>query len=168
MADRSQEPKYCPRSDIALTRGALPVFAECFGGSVLSLTSTFRTAWWVGLAAIVVLSLVPGSERPQNALGLPGQYEHLLAYMLTAGAFGLAYRKTTIRVALLALLVICAALLETAQIWIPGRTARLIDFGTSSTGAGLGLLVAAVLDHLVSPSLDGEPMDRERKPEPRG
>ncbi len=122
---------------------------------MLSLTSTFRTAWWVGLAAIVVLSLVPGSKRPQYALGLPGQCEHLLAYMLTAGALGLGYRKTTIRAALLALLVVCAALLETAQIWVPGRTARLIDFGTSSIGAGLGLLVAAVIDHLVSPSLDG-------------
>jgi hypothetical protein len=67
---------------------------------------------------IVVLSLAPGSERPQSALGLPGQYEHLLAYMLTAGALGLPYRKATSRAALLTLLVICAALLETAQILV--------------------------------------------------
>jgi VanZ family protein len=117
--------------------------------SVLSLTFTFRTAGWVGLAAIAVLSLLPGSERPKNALGLPGQHEHLLAYILTAGAFALGYRKTTTRAALLALLVICAALLETAQIWVPGRTAKLIDFGAGSIGAGLGLLAAAAIDHLV-------------------
>ena len=70
------------------------------------LTSMFRRAWWAGLAAIVVLSLVPGSERPENALGLPGQFEHPRAYLLSPGAFGLAHRKTTIRVAaFLALLV---------------------------------------------------------------
>ena len=45
-----------------------------------SLTSKLRRAWWAGLAAIMLLSLAPGSERPENALGLPGQYEHLLAY----------------------------------------------------------------------------------------
>jgi VanZ family protein len=132
----------------------------------MSPTSAFQAAGWVGLAAIVVLSLVPGSERPQNALGLTGQYEHLLAYMSTAGALGLGYRKATTRAALLALLVICAALLETAQIWVPGRTAQLIDFVASSIGAALGLLTAAVLDYLVSPSLDSEPMDRKGKPKP--
>jgi hypothetical protein len=134
----------------------------------LSVTSTFRAAWWAGLAAIVVLSLVPGWERPRYALGMSGLFEHFIAYMLTAGALGLGYRKTTIRGALFALLVACAALLETAQIWIPSRTARLIDFGASSIGAGLGLLAAVVIEHLVSPNLDGEPMDRDQKPEPWG
>jgi len=133
---------------------------------VSSLTSMFRRGWWAGLAAIVVLSLVPGSERPENALELPGQYGHLLAYMLTAGAFGFAYRKTTIRAALLALLLLCAALLGTAQIRVARRTARLIDFGASSIGADLRLLAAALFDNLAFPSLDDEPMDGERKPEP--
>ena len=119
---------------------------------MLSLKSTFRTAGWIGLAVIVVLSLVPGWARPHNALGLPGQYEHLIAYMLTAGVLGFAYRKATIRAALLTLFVICAALLEIAQIWVPGRTGQVIDFGASSIGAGGGLLAAAVIDHLVSRS----------------
>jgi len=114
---------------------------------------------------IVVLSLIPGWARPQNVLGLPGEYEHLLAYMLTAGTLGLAYRKATIRILLLTLLVVCAALLEIAQIWVPGRTSQLIDFGASSIGASGGLLTAAVIDLLVSPTLDGEPMDRKGKPE---
>jgi VanZ family protein len=106
---------------------------------------------------IVVLSLVPGWARPHNALGLPGEYEHLLAYMLTAGALGLAYQKATIRAALLTLLVICAAFLEIGQIWVPGRTGQLIDFGASSIGAGGGLLAAAVINHLVSRSTPGGP-----------
>ena len=70
-----------------------------------SLTSMLRRAWWAGLAAIVVLSLAPGSELPENALGLPGQYEHLLAYLLSTGAFGLEHRKITIRAAFLVLLI---------------------------------------------------------------
>jgi hypothetical protein len=132
-----------------VTRGAIPVLAKYFGRSALSFTFAFRTAGWIGLAAIVVLSLLPGLERPRNALGLAAQHEHLLAYILTAGAFGLGYRKTAIRAALLALLFICAALLEAAQIWVPGRTAKLIHFGASSMGAALGLLAAAVMDHIV-------------------
>jgi hypothetical protein len=125
-------------------------FRRTLRRTVLSLSSTFRTAGWIGLAVIVVLSLVPGRARPHNALGLPGEYEHLLAYMLTAGALGLAYQKATIRAALLTLLVICAAFLEIGQIWVPGRTGQLIDFGASSIGVGGGLLAAAVINHLVS------------------
>jgi|SRR5215470_1089835 len=135
---------------------------------MLSRSSALRTAGWIGVAVIVVLSLVPGWARPRNGLGLPGEYEHLLAYMLTAGTLGLAYRNATIRALLFTLLVICAALLEIAQIWVPGRTGQLIDFGASSIGAGGGLLAAAVIDQLVSPTLGGEPMDRKREPEPWG
>jgi hypothetical protein len=36
------------------------------------LTSMFSRAWRARLAAIVVLSLAPGSERPENALGCLG------------------------------------------------------------------------------------------------
>jgi VanZ family protein len=135
---------------------------------MLLCSSALRTTGWIGVAAIVVFSLLPGWARPHNALGLPGQYEHLLAYMLTAGTLSLAYRKATIRALLLTLLVICAALLEIAQIWVPGRTSQLIDFGASSIGAGCGLLAAAVIDQLVLSILNGEPMDRERERKPWG
>lgn len=118
---------------------------------------------WVGLALIVTLSLLPGSKRPHNLLGLSGQYEHLVAYLLTAAALGLPCGKTPNRGALLSLLVTCAALLEAAQIWIPGRTAQLVDFGASSIGAGSGLLAAAVIDRLVPPSLNGEVDGKDRK-----
>jgi VanZ family protein len=123
--------------------------AKCLGDFILSLSFTFRLAGWIGLAAIVVLSLMPGLERPRHALGLAGHHEHLLAYILTAGAFGLGYLKTTTRCALFAMLVFCAALLETLQLWVPGRTAKLIHFGASSMGAGFGLMAAALVHHLI-------------------
>jgi VanZ family protein len=88
--------------------------------------------------------------------------------MLTAGTLGLAYRKATVRALLLTVLVICAALLEIAQIWVPGRTSQLIDFGASSIGAGGGLLAAAVIDQLAPPTPDGKPMEKEREPEQWG
>jgi hypothetical protein len=160
--------KLYQRSVAYRSRGRSSHFCRTLRGAVLSRRSTLGAAGWIGVALIVVLSLVPGWARPRNVLGLPGQYEHLLAYMLTAGALGFAHRKATIRAVLLTLLVICAALLEIAQIWVPGRTGQLIDFGASSIGAGGGLLAAAVIDHLVSPTLDGEPMDGKQKPESWG
>lgn len=117
----------------------------------MTLKSAAAVSGWAGFGAILVLSLVPGSLRPPNVFGLPGQYEHLLAYTLTAGALSLASSKARLRVGSLILLVLTAALLETAQISIPGRTARVLDFAASSSGAGLGLLAAALLDYLIFP-----------------
>ena len=45
------------------------------------LQSAAMVMGWIGVVAIAVLSLVPGSLRPHT--GLPGQMEHALAYGLT-------------------------------------------------------------------------------------
>lgn len=100
-----------------------------------------RLAGWIGCASIVVLSLVPGSERPHT--GMPGQFEHVLAYALTAAAFGLGYRERRIRLALVAMLIGLAVVLETAQILIPGRVAQALDVAAGSLGAVLGMTAAA-------------------------
>jgi hypothetical protein len=108
------------------------------------LLSSFRAAGWVCMVALVVLSLVPGVERPQT--GLPGQIEHLIAYCGTAAVLGLGYPTAKARFGLVAMLALLAVVLEMTQQWIPGRYSQFIDFAASSAGACLGLLAVSVVD----------------------
>jgi hypothetical protein len=104
-----------------------------------------RIAGWIGTIVIFILSVVPGDARPHSGVA-PGQFEHLFAYMLTAGALALGYSGKASRLLVCALLVGLAAALEVAQIWIPGRNAEVIGFSGSALGAALGCAAAAVLD----------------------
>ncbi|WP_246155012.1 VanZ family protein [Methylobacterium oryzihabitans] len=87
---------------------------------------------------ICVLSLVPGNERPHT--GAPGQVEHFIAYALTGAV--LTVRLRSRRTAIMLGLVVLAAVCETGQIWVPGRTAQVVDFLASSAGAVTGTLLA--------------------------
>jgi VanZ family protein len=110
------------------------------------LFSFFRAAGWACVAAIVVLSLVPGYARPDT--GLPREIDHIIAYCGTAGLLGLRYPTAKSRFGTIAMLVLLAAVLEVAQLWGPGRDSQLIGFATSSAGACLGMLAAVVVDRL--------------------
>lgn len=113
-------------------------------------TSCLRASGWIGVLGKMVLSLfpaVPGDGRPHTSL--PGQVEHFIAYALTATSFGLGYRAAPTRVALLGGLLGLAGVVETVQLWVPGRAARLIDFMASSgggmTGMALGILIGLII-----------------------
>jgi hypothetical protein len=119
-----------------------------------------RPAGWLGVGAIVVLTLVPGNMRPEAAFalyvqrladspGLAGLLEHFTAYAGTALLLGLGYRARKMRLALPAMLVLLAALLELAQTLVPGRTAALADVGGSCLGAGAGMLIASLMNILL-------------------
>jgi len=83
-----------------------------------------RIAAWSLAATILVLSLVPPDLRPET--GLPHKLEHLLIFAATGAAFGLGYDA---KPGLLAIqLVIFAGAIEIAQLFVPGRHARLSDF----------------------------------------
>jgi hypothetical protein len=101
------------------------------------------------VAAIIVLSLLPGDERPHT--GLAGQIEHTLAYFGTALFLGLAFRTTRDRVAAFSLLVVLAAVLEVIQRLIPGRHSQTIDWIASSFGAGIGIIAVIALERLLTP-----------------
>src|SRR5262249_33853049 len=76
-----------------------------------------RFVGWLGVAAIGVLSVMPGDAR-------------------------VGYRKRE-HVAFIVLgLMTYAGVLELAQLWIPGRTSRLTDFVASASGvlAGMGVI----------------------------
>jgi hypothetical protein len=102
-----------------------------------------RLLGWTAILAIAVLSLVPGELRPHT--GASGYFEHFTAYFLTAMVLTLAYRGRVAAVALFACLVIYAGALETGQLWIPGREARIADFATSSLGSLVGIAFTTLI-----------------------
>ena len=99
----------------------------------------FRWLAWIAVIAVAVLSLVPGEFRPHVTTS--NYIEHFAAYFLTSAVVALAYRATIQSVlAIMFFLVTYAGLLETAQLWIPGREARFTDFVASTLGVVAGIL----------------------------
>lgn len=110
-----------------------------------ALTELRRIAGLAGLACLPVLvwlSWIPKDWEMRT--GAAGQLEHLVAYAGTAGLLGLGFsRGPAWRLALA--LGLLAGILEAGQIWVPGRTAQVIDFAASAGGALLGLAAARTL-----------------------
>ena len=104
----------------------------------LNLETSFRAAGYAAILLIGVLSLIPGTLRPET--GAPGQFEHFVAYMGAAALLALGFGGTGWRSQGL-WLVPYAAALETAQLFIPGRHSRFSDFAVSSLGALLGIVL---------------------------
>jgi VanZ family protein len=105
-------------------------------------------AGWLLLAAIVVFSLSPASYRPVTSFG--HTREHFLIHLLLGLAFGIGYAK---RCWLLASgLVVLTGIIELAQLFVPGRHARLRDFlidaGAACLGIGLVWLGSVVMSIL--------------------
>lgn len=91
--------------------------------------------------AIIVLSWLPGSERPHT--GLSGQLEHFIAYALAAAGIGMGFPAR--RVVIMLGLIVLAGTLEVGQLWIPGRGSRVIDFVASAGGAVIGAQIVHLL-----------------------
>ena len=86
--------------------------------------SVAKIASWTLAAAIIILSVVPPSLRPET--GVPHDIEHFLIFAATGFAFGIAYE---LQYAVLAiLLALFAGSVEIAQLFVPGRHARFSDF----------------------------------------
>jgi len=90
---------------------------------------------------IVILSLVPPTLRPET--GAPHGLEHFTIFAATGFAFGLSHKR---RYDLLAiLLVIFSGTVEIAQLFVPGRHARLGDFIIDAVAACIGIVMAPLL-----------------------
>jgi VanZ family protein len=112
-----------------------PVSAETQGSKAA------RIAAWSLAAAIVVLSLVPPALRPETSA--PHSLEHLIIYAATGFAFGLGYTRN--RGLLAILLVIFSSFIEIAQLFVPGRHARLSDFIIDAIAVCIGLVISMFL-----------------------
>jgi VanZ family protein len=97
-----------------------------------------RIAAWILATAIVILSLVPPTLRPGTSA--PHGLEHFIIYAATGFTFGLGYKR---RYDLLAIfLVIFSVSIEIAQLFVPGRHARLSDLMIDVVAACVGLVMS--------------------------
>jgi VanZ family protein len=100
-----------------------------------------RIIAWIWGVTVAVVSIVPPELRPES--GVPHYFEHFLAYAALGAAFGLGYVRSPNTLAIL--LVAYCALIETAQIFVPGRHARLFDFATDALAACFGVALVSVV-----------------------
>ena len=102
-----------------------------------------RIVAWSLAATIIVLSLVPTELRPET--GIPHMFEHALAFAATGAAFGLGYE--TRREILAIRLAIFAGAVEIAQLFAPGRHARISDFLVDAVTICVGAIAGSLAKH---------------------
>jgi VanZ family protein len=108
----------------------------------------FQLSAWFLLLAITAASFVPPEYRPVT--DAPHDLEHFAIFWLTGTAFALGYPDW--RYLHAGALVAFAGVIEIAQLWAPGRHARLSDFTIDAAAACIG--IAAVL---IAAKLKGRP-----------
>jgi len=104
-----------------------------------------RIGAWLLAAAVVFATLGPPGYRPHADITHDG--EHALAFILVGFAFALAYPRQRLWVA--GLSVILIGLLELAQLFVPGRHARLEDFLVDALAALAGFALAVIIGWLL-------------------
>ena len=100
---------------------------------------------WACLAAIFALSLVAPSLRP---VLMPHAIEHAAIFALAGLAVGLGYPHHAARSMIV--LTIFSAVVELAQLYAPGRHARVSDFVVDALFACAGVVFAAILSRLLA------------------
>jgi VanZ family protein len=100
-----------------------------------------RISAWSLATAIVTLSIVPPGVRPE--IKAPHDLEHFLIYAATGFAFGLGYRRRHDFLAML--LVFFSAAVEIAQLFVPGRHARISDFIVDAFATCVGLAMSSLI-----------------------
>lgn len=98
----------------------------------------FQVAGWLCIVAIAALSLVKPSLRPVTFL--PHDLEHAAIFAITGFALALGYPNHTQRHMLT--MIVFAGVIELAQIYAPGRHARVIDFVVDAAAACIGVAAA--------------------------
>jgi VanZ family protein len=101
---------------------------------------------WLLFAVIAFLSLSPPSYRPVTPLG--HGLEHFSIHVLVGLSFGIGYAKRWRTLALG--LVTLAGIVEFAQLFVPGRHARMRDFLVDAGSACLGLALAWIITSIRS------------------
>jgi VanZ family protein len=104
-----------------------------------SLLETARITAWFLAAVITVLSLVPPQLRPDT--GAPHNLEHFAIFFADGAAFGFGYYRRPLIV--IVAVVVFAGIIELAQLFVPGRHARLSDFMVDAVALCVGVVMAS-------------------------
>ena len=100
----------------------------------------FQVAGWCCIVAICVLSLVAPSLRPVTFL--PHGLEHAAIFAAAGFMVGFGYPERPLLQ--MAAFMVFAAAIELAQLYVPGRHARLIDFAVDAVAACAGVAFAVL------------------------
>jgi VanZ family protein len=104
----------------------------------------FQFAGWACIIAIAALSLVAPSLRPVTIL--PHDLEHAAIFAITGFMLGLGYpNRTQLH---MSAMIVFAGVIELAQLFAPGRHARVIDFVVDALAACAGVACAAIMMRL--------------------
>jgi VanZ family protein len=103
--------------------------------------SVVRILAWMLATAIVILSIVPPSLRPET--GTPHAFEHIAIFFVTGLLFGIGYDRR--HWLLGALLVVFSGTVELAQLLVPGRHARWSDFVIDALAISAGVAVTSLV-----------------------
>jgi VanZ family protein len=116
-----------------------------------------QTTAWLLLLTIAGLSLVSPWYRPMT--NIPHALEHFAIFFATGLAFGLGYSSPYLY-RLIPLIGFTAAV-EIAQLWAPGRHARLSDFLINVLAVSIGLAWVSAQDRFFeSRSINGQKQRR--------
>lgn len=114
---------------------------------------------------LAALAWLPAGAMTRTALG--GHAEHFVAYMGTILLMGLAFRKSPPLGLQCALLMAYAVILETGQLYAPGRHASFLDLAFSGAGVVMGgLLVRRIRKRAVGARLFSYPARTRSSAEP--
>ena len=95
-----------------------------------------RIALVTCITVLAMLAWLPANAMTRTSLG--GHAEHLIAYLATTIAMGLAFPSRPRLAVQSVLLIGYAAILEVGQLHAPGRHASFDDFAFSATGVAIG------------------------------
>ena len=107
---------------------------------------TARIAFWLTSITVGILLLLPGDELPTTTIS--DKLEHALAFMALTLLGFFAYPRKAAKLCLG--LVTMGALFEGLQIFIPGRTASVLDAAANTMGVIAGIFLYATATHLLA------------------
>jgi VanZ family protein len=103
----------------------------------------WRSLFWLALAAITVLALIPWGEEIPQPFRWSDKLNHFAAYVVLANLMLEAYRPGAWRT--VALLTLYGALIEGIQSFLPWRSAEWGDLGVDLLAASVGVLLWTLL-----------------------
>lgn len=107
----------------------------------------FKVSAWLLVAALVLVNVVPASERPVT--GINHDLEHFIAFAVLAAAFSLAYSHLGMRI-LLSVGGFFTLAVELAQIPLPTRHARFEDFFWDTAAVWFAVILVTTLRSVVN------------------